>query len=272
MTGGAASTSARSLADALLAALLAPPCAVCDARRSTIIRSTAPSCDRCWRGASLPSAHPCHDGPRPVACSAAAIGEYDGVLRDDHPRARSTTAAARSAPRAGALMAAARRGDSRPAPTRRCPSRSIRAASASAASIRPTISRAVWASPSARAAAARRPAHGRRSSLPAARASSTTCATRSTAESASSCVARRRARTRRARRRQVLVLVDDVTTTGATLEACARVLTAGGRARGPGAYSSPSRVRTAAEHASVTSSLRRLPVDANPRGCVACRR
>ena len=59
-------------------------------------------------------------------------------------------------------------------------------------------------------------------------------------------------------------------TTGATLEACARVLMAGGRAGGADAYSSPSRDATACRTSALTSSFGRSPRISTQPASAAC--
>jgi predicted amidophosphoribosyltransferase len=67
----------RRLTDALLAAFLAPPCAVC--ARVLDCPLDGAVCERCW---SAIADHPAR--LRPTACisKGAALGEYDGVLRE----------------------------------------------------------------------------------------------------------------------------------------------------------------------------------------------
>ena len=91
----AVAAAARSMGDALLAALLAPACAVCDELLDQ--PSSGCVCPRCWRGV-LPITPPfCDRCGDPLAsasvCAACrstpssidrcrAIGEYEGVLRE----------------------------------------------------------------------------------------------------------------------------------------------------------------------------------------------
>src|SRR5918998_2355832 len=90
----------RPLANALLCALFAPPCAVCARVLNEPLDGAV--CDRCWR-AIIASPGSFHNSD--VITTAAAIGEYDGVLREiihalKYDGRRST------APPLAALMAA----------------------------------------------------------------------------------------------------------------------------------------------------------------------
>lgn len=67
----------RRVADALLAALLAPPCAVCARVLERPLDGAV--CETCWN--AVAGTVPVRRMSRVVAC-AAAIGEYDGVLRE----------------------------------------------------------------------------------------------------------------------------------------------------------------------------------------------
>jgi predicted amidophosphoribosyltransferase len=67
----------RHLTDALLSALLAPPCAVCERVLDRPLDGAV--CDACWNAIVSP-ALPFHGND--VITRAAAVGEYDGVLRD----------------------------------------------------------------------------------------------------------------------------------------------------------------------------------------------
>jgi ComF family protein len=67
----------RRLADALLSALLAPPCAVCARVLDRPLDGAV--CEACWTAIAAHAPLVRHDG---LVVRAAAIGEYDGVLRD----------------------------------------------------------------------------------------------------------------------------------------------------------------------------------------------
>ena len=73
----------RQVTDAVLAALLAPPCVCCGRVLDRPLAGAV--CEACW--STLPRL------PVPSACVSSriarstAIGEYEGTLRDDHPRA-----------------------------------------------------------------------------------------------------------------------------------------------------------------------------------------
>lgn len=66
----------RIAADAILAALLAPPCAACGLINDHPLDGAV--CAECWQG--LGESGPVHDGPAPIVRSAS-LGEYDGSLR-----------------------------------------------------------------------------------------------------------------------------------------------------------------------------------------------
>ena len=70
-------TSWRPLANSLLCALFSPPCAVCQRVLNQPLDGAV--CDRCWRGIV---ASPTFVQNSHVITAAEAIGEYDGVLRD----------------------------------------------------------------------------------------------------------------------------------------------------------------------------------------------
>lgn len=72
-------TSLRLLADAAVAVLLAPACAACERPLEHPTRGAV--CDACW-AAAAPFTPLGHDGVPPLIACAAAVGPYDGRLRD----------------------------------------------------------------------------------------------------------------------------------------------------------------------------------------------
>ena len=186
--------------------------AACDAvTRSPSWRATGPFCARCRRRA-------------PRFAIARSAGRLRRLAAPHHSRVQVRGApAARRAARAGSC--GTRAATCSPAPTPSSPCRSIPFVRGSAASIRPTIWLATLALPSGGRCAAAATARRRRA-LPAARRHANVRAAPS----------RRRAGAVRRICRALPALrssssIDDVMTTGATLEACSRVL-AGERASG----------------------------------------
>lgn len=225
----------RALLDGLLAVVLAPTCAACEALLER--PSVGPVCESCWRairpytppccercGLPLPSWRSPGDGAH-IECEAipatimraAALGEYDGALREiihalKYGRRRSV------ARRLGGLMrraaADALTGADAVVPVPLHRGRRRRRGFNQAADLAGTLG------------------------LPVLRALRRCRATRTQTDLPAD---RRRANVRgafalarpigdRMIRNRTLVLVDDVWTTGATLEACAAVLAAAGAA------------------------------------------
>jgi ComF family protein len=220
----------RAAADALLSVILAPSCAACAALLEhptrgpvcemcwrSILPLTAPLCDRCgdplpsWRVISLPlSTCPrCRRRP-PVVARAAAIGTYDGPLRAivhaikyEGRRSLARPVAALIRHRCRAVLEGADVVVPVPLHPSRRRSRGFNQALDLARHLGPRAVRAIMrtrATPSQTGLpAAQRHRNMRNAFAPAWRAPDVTG--------------------------MVVVLVDDVSTTGATIDACARVLT-----------------------------------------------
>jgi ComF family protein len=221
----------RATFDALLVVVFAPACAacaapldepsrgpVCDACWRAILPITPPVCDRCgdplaaWRAISLPLARcpRCRRKPRSVD-RARAIGEYEGALRAivhalkyDGRRSLAAPLAAMMRARAGDLLG----GVDYAVPVPLHPSRRRQRGFNQAADLARHLNLPICL------ALRRTRATATQTGLPAAQRHKN--------------VRDAFALTRRGRRLSgaVVLLVDDVSTTGATLDACARVLKA----------------------------------------------
>ncbi len=223
---------ARTMADGVLAAMLSPACACCDEVLAS--PTSSPVCPMCWRRLERFTPPLCPDCGEPLAtvglhvrcplngsgiARARALGAYEGVLRDlvhaiKYGQRRSLTAVLARPLAAGAadLLDAADALVPVPLHPWRCWTRGFNQAhdlAQALAADRPVLH-------ALRRTRATRP----QSALDAS-------ARRANVSHAFGLAAvTRRGRRRLSRRISgcVLVLVDDVATTGATLEACARVL------------------------------------------------
>jgi ComF family protein len=196
----------RHLANALLSALVAPPCAVCSRLLDSPLDGAV--CECCW-GAVAPSALSVSLGH--TISSACAIGDYEGALRDiihalkyDGRRSIATPLSALMALYGRRVLASADLVVPVPLHPSRQRERGFNQADALARGLGPPVVRALRRT-RVTASQVELPAHERRLNVLGAfglTASPT--------------------------RGRIVVLVDDVTTTGATLEACAKVLLDGG--------------------------------------------
>jgi ComF family protein len=193
---------------------------VCDACWNAVLPLTPPLCDACgdplptWRTISIPIARcaRCRRAPRQVAC-ARAIGAYEGALRGivhalkyDGRRSIAPSLAALMRQRGRAVLAGADAVVPVPLHPSRRRERGFNQAADLAAHLGLPVSEALRrvraTAPQTELPASRRHRNVRGAFRPTA------------------AVAALRART--------VVVVDDVSTTGATLEACARALKEGG--------------------------------------------
>ena len=223
----------RAVIDVVVATLLAPPCVSCGA----VLDSTrSPACARCWRnlhlieppacircGAPLPSAaaHVRCPGAGSVITRAAALGPFEGVLRDvihafkyDGRRSLADALAARMPAPARDLVEAADALVPVPLHPWRHWRRGFNQADDLAAAMGRVTSLPVWRLL-------------RRISATRSQAALDAAARRRNVDGAfapAGWTSRGRSRTASRAAGRILVLVDDVATTGATLEACAQVL------------------------------------------------
>jgi ComF family protein len=219
--------------DAVLAVALSPACASCDGPLEhptrgpvcpscwhSILPLTPPLCDRCgdplrtWR-AAITASDPCPRCRRirPTISRARAIGAYDGALRAivhalkyDGRRSLAVPLGTLMRDRGADVLAGAACAVPVPLHHRRRRERGFNQAADLAGQLHLPVLRALR----------RAKATATQTSLPAARRHRNV---------RDAFVATPAARALRGR---VVVLVDDVCTTGATLEACARVLTGAG--------------------------------------------
>jgi ComF family protein len=201
----------RRLADALLAALLAPPCAVCQRVLDHALAGAV--CEDCWRAVSVTATES-------VACDplqrAAAIGEYEGVLREiihalkyDGRRSTAPGLARLMAQHGEQVLAGADAVVPVPLHPRRERERGFNQADDLARALPLPVAR-VLRRTRVTAPQVGLSAHAREQNVTGAFALGTPGVWASPE--------------RGSVRGSVLVLVDDVTTTGATLAACARAL------------------------------------------------
>ncbi len=240
---GGVIAAARRAADGLLAVLVAPRCAaccclletptagpVCPACWSSIRPLTPPLCDVCgdalpsWRSVSLGAGvcARCRRGRR-VISRWRAVGAYEGAMRAvihamKYERRRSIAAPLSALMRRYGADVLAGCDCVVPVPLhwRRRRARGFNQAAELASRLGPPV----------RHLLRRRRATGSQIDLPAARRHANV--RDAFALAGPRWPAWRAASAKRAVRRLTIVLVDDVTTTGATLEACARVLKAAG--------------------------------------------
>jgi ComF family protein len=208
-------TSSRALANSLLSALFAPPCAVCACVLNQPLDGAV--CERCWE--TIVTSSLAFQGSDLIA-AAGAIGEYDGVLREiihalKYQGRRSTAArlAALMAERGAAILAGADAVVPVPLHSRRERERGFNQASDLACGLGIPVLHVL------RRLRTTRP----QVELPAAERHRNVKDAFDIVDRPLRSLARRWL-DRPGLDGRVLVLVDDVTTTGATLEACARVL------------------------------------------------
>jgi predicted amidophosphoribosyltransferase len=227
----------RRLANSLLCALVAPPCAVCQRVLSEPLDGAV--CDRCWQAiVASPGTFQRSD----VITAAEAIGEYDGVLREiihalkyDGRRSTAPPLAALMAERGAAILAGANAVVPVPLHARRERERGFNQASDLALGLGIPVLHLLRRSRTTRPQVDL-PAPERHRNVkdafeiigwskdPIGRSEDRQLRT------ACAWVRRGGSLDPPEIAGKVLVLVDDVTTTGATLEACACVLRAAGAA------------------------------------------
>ncbi len=202
-------TSLRTLIDALLAALVAPPCAACARVLETPLGGAV--CERCWSSiAACPTTF-----SLPLISTVRAVGPYEGALRDiihalkyDGRRTIAPRLSRLMADHADEVLAGADLVIPVPLHRRRHRERGFNQAADLARGLGLPVVRALRRTRSTRPQVDL-PAFDRHRNVRD--AFEVTC--RSRPGSWASQLENR-----------VVVLVDDVTTTGATLEACARVV------------------------------------------------
>jgi ComF family protein len=208
-------SSLRIAADAVLAALLAPPCAACGLVNDRPLDGAV--CARCWQ--SLGDRGLAHAGSGPIA-RGAALGEYEGRLRDiihvlkyDGRRSVAQPLARRLAACGAEVLAGADAVVPVPLHPRRERERGFNQAEDLARALGwpvwPLLRRVVHTQPQIEL-----PADARHENVRGA----------FKVRTARPGWFRRSSSSGHALDEAVLVLVDDVTTTGATLHACARAL------------------------------------------------